>query len=74
MADKKNDKVEYTTLSANDKLNLVRDRLRALESDHFRLTLASPELEPTRDSRLPAMADEIARLQALVSEVERGEA
>ena len=64
------DDIKYTMISAQDRLMLARDALRGRESDHFRLSVASSAIEPTRDSRLPQLAAEVRRLQAVVAELE----
>lgn len=66
--------MDYETLNDDDKLLLARDRLRGLESDHYRISLTH---EASRDSRMAQLEDErdtvreeIARLEGKSKAVE----
>jgi len=52
----------YETLSDDDKLNLARDRLRGLESDHYRLKIAGDNVEYLEE-KIELVRDEIERLE-----------
>lgn len=66
-----NEEVEYTTLSAEDRLVLARDALRGRESDHFRLSLTDESVEPTRNPRLSQLGNEIQRIRKVVEKLEK---
>ncbi len=61
--------MEYSTLSAADKLSIARDALRGRESDHFRLSLmdtvsgSSPERLKEIESEIESMQKETASLE-----------
>lgn len=63
--------IKYTTLDAATRLGIARDTLRARETDHYRVSLSSAETDPTRDTRLEAMAGEIERLQKEIADLEK---
>ncbi len=62
--------MEYETLTDADKLLLARDRLRALESDHYRISLTH---EVARESRLAQIEDELETVKTEVARLEASE-
>jgi cell division protein FtsB len=59
--------MDYATITAADKLLLARDRLRGLESDHYRISIAS---EPNQEQRLADLEAQIEEVKAEVAAVE----
>ena len=55
--------MEYKVLTTDERMAIVRDFLRAAETDHYRLSMSSVN-DPTRDERVARAADEVTRLQA----------
>ena len=53
--------MEYTTLTEADRLMIARDRLRGLESDHYRISLDAEAGDPNN----PASAQAAARADQL---------
>jgi len=68
---KSSEQIQYKTISAGDRLVTARDFLRARETDHYRLFLSSPETDPSRDTRMEPLAEEIERLQKEVTALEK---
>lgn len=59
--------MEYTTITAADRLLLARDRLRGLESDHYRISIVT---EPNQESRLAQLEEQIDEAKAEIAAVE----
>lgn len=62
--------ITYSALSGRDRLLIARDRLRSIEQEHFRATLAEPDDTVAAD-RVAALAPKIKEIQTLVAKLEK---
>lgn len=62
--------MEYTTLTAADRLLLARDTLRGRESDHYRVSILN---EPNKEDRLARLETEIENVREEVASLEAEE-
>ncbi len=60
--------MDYTELSEADRLLLARDRLRGLESDHYRQSIAP---EPGADERLKRLEEHVKQVREEVKRLEK---
>lgn len=57
-------KIDYVTLTDEQRAAVVREQLVQRENEHFRLYQAYAGVEDAPDSRLAAVTQEVKRLQA----------
>lgn len=66
--------MDYVTLTDDDKLAIAKDRLRGLESDHYRLSItpSAPDANEARladyEQQISDVKDEVQRVQAVVDD------
>jgi hypothetical protein len=71
------DEITYVTLTAPERANLIRDRLKQLETEHQRLSIAvdtpvTGQSNPSDSTRLAEIGAQIQKLQARLREAESG--
>lgn len=66
-------KITYKSLTVEDQRNVITDALRAVESEHLRLSLAVNERTPndTEKGRLAELEASIAFAQAKLAELDK---
>ncbi len=61
--------MDYPTLSMGDKLQIARDALRGVESDHYRMSLLV-DSQPGAESRMAQLEAEAETLRAKIAKLE----
>jgi TolA-binding protein len=68
------DKITYKGLATSELLSIARDALRAVESEHFRLTLAikgRENISPPEQARVDDLERQITEIQAEVDKLSK---
>lgn len=63
--------MDYLVLTPMDRMNTIRDALRAVESDHYRQSFLSPDADPGLPDRLKGLEAQMRKLQKEYKAVEK---
>jgi hypothetical protein len=64
--------MKYKVLTANDEANAIRDRLRAAEDEHLRISVSlEAGIDGADSSRRDALEEAIKKLQGILTDAEK---